>query len=181
MEGMVTLTTERLVLREWRDEDAGPLYELASDAAVGPAAGWPQHRDERESMYIIQTVLRRPDSYAVTFKGDGSLVGAIAFKDHSSSDLVQGDSERELGYWIGRPYWGRGFATEAVRVMLAYGRDELCLSCIWAGHYAGNLASRRVMEKCGLSYVRTRAGVPVPLLGPDVLRDEDLLVLEFGS
>ena len=45
---MVTITTERLALREWRDEDAGPLYELARDAAVGPAAGWPPHRDEQD-------------------------------------------------------------------------------------------------------------------------------------
>lgn len=175
------IVSKRLILRAWRDEDAAALFALASDPAIGPAAGWPPHKDAGESLGIIRAVLRVPESYAIELAENRELVGAIALKDASSSDLVRGDAERELGYWVGAPYQGRGYATEAVRALLGHGFRDLALTRIWAEHYAGNLGSRRVMEKCGLAYAFTREHVPLPHLGTDEYRDAGVLFIDRAS
>ena len=73
--------------------------------------------------------------------------------------------ELELGYWIGRPYWGHGYATEAACALIKRGFDELELSCIRAAYYDGNDRSSRVLEKLGFRYERTEHDVDCPLLG----------------
>lgn len=177
------IETKRLTLRAWEDSDAAALYALASDPEVGPRAGWPAHTSEAESLETIRSVLRGPESYAVTLRvadGDadpGTLIGAIALKTSENSRFVTAPTEYEVGYWVGRPYWGRGYAPEAMAALIAHARSDLGATAIWAGHYAGNVQSRRVMEKCGLAYVRTDRGVDVPLLGET--RDEDVLRLDL--
>jgi ribosomal-protein-alanine N-acetyltransferase len=87
-------------------------------------------------------------SYAITVTCDGSLVGAIG--------LRPGPSEHEnIGYWIGRPYWNRGYATAAAQTVIVLAFDFLDLDELTASHLARNPASRRVMEKCGMRLLRT--------------------------
>ena len=74
------LETKRLQLRPWLAEDAGWLYEYAKDPAVGPAAGWPAHRDIEESRALICTVLNGPACYAICEKVCGHPIGAIELK-----------------------------------------------------------------------------------------------------
>ena len=74
------------------------------------------------------------------------LVGAISLR------LELGHERAELGYWIGVPYWGRGYATEAAGAMVGYGFNELGLNRIHARHLARNPASGRVLEKAGLTH-----------------------------
>ncbi len=165
------LETERLALRPWDDRDAPALYRLACDPAVGLPAGWPAHTDEAESLRVIREVLRGPESYAICLRGEdaaggpaGTLVGAIALMGPSASDLAEGPDEYEIGYWVGRPFWGRGYMREAARRLIDHARDDLGARAIWGAHYVGNGRSHRVMEKCGLAYVRTDRSVDVPLL-----------------
>ncbi len=88
--------------------------------------------------------------FAVVLKESDDLVGAIGL-------TVSSDHARaELGYWIGVPYWGRGYATEAAREVLRYGFEQLWLHRIYAAHFATNPASGRVLEKVGMSYEGTR-------------------------
>jgi len=85
-------------------------------------------------------------TYAIT-ELDGVLVGAIGLRPHPA--------EREnLGYWIGRPYWARGYATAAARAMIAIAFALLDLDAVSASHLARNPASGRVMEKCGMRLLR---------------------------
>ena len=174
------IETERLVLRAWEDADAAALFALASDPEIGPRAGWPAHTSEAASLETIRNVLRGPESYAVVLRvadGEapaGTLVGAIALKD---GRFVTAPTEYEIGYWIGRPYWGRGYAPEAMAALIEHARRDLGATAIWAGYYVGNAQSRRVMEKCGLTYVRTDHDVDVPLLNE--VRDEDVMRSEL--
>ena len=118
------LHTDRLDLRPWREGDAAELFELARDPRIGPSAGWPAHSSVEESAAVIRDVLMMPDSFAVVERASGALVGAMALKHPEISEMA-GPGEAELGYWIGVPYWGRGYATEAARAAVAYGFDEL--------------------------------------------------------
>lgn len=142
------LRTERLVLRGFEASDAERVQELAAEREVavntmniphpypeGGAAAWIAAQDEK------------PDPDDVRFAiDDGQLVGSIGLR-------VQRNFERaELGYWIGKPFWGRGYATEAVSAVIRYGFEELHLHRIYAGYFHRNERSARVMVKNGMTY-----------------------------
>ncbi len=159
------IETERLILRPWTEDDAGALYQYARDPAVGPAAGWPVHTSVENSREIIRDVLSAPETYAVVPRGTGTPVGSIGLIAPQTSHTGIGPDERELGYWIGVPFWGRGLIPEAVRALLRRCFLELGCSAVWCGYYDGNRKSRRVQEKCGFRFHHTEEDKPCPLMG----------------
>ena len=156
------LETERLILRPWCDDDAPDLYIYASDPEVGPSAGWSPHTSVENSREIIRAVLSAPDTFAVCLKENGKPIGSIGFH---RNDLAEDDDEYELGYWIGKPFWGQGLIPEAAHEMLRYAFEDLKMNRIWCGYYDGNEKSRRVQEKLGFVYQRKTEGIEVSLLG----------------
>jgi len=156
------METERLILRRWEESDAEELYRYASDPAVGPSAGWPPLRSVGESREAIRNVLCGAEAYALCLKPEGSPIGAIELKLNSHADLAWGDDECELGYWIGKPFWGRGLVPEAAEELLRHAFEELGMRKVWCGYYEGNGKSRRVQEKLGFRYQWTSEEVDVP-------------------
>lgn len=150
------LTTGRLVLRAWRETDAASLYKYAKDPAIGSAAGWPPHVSEEDSLNVIRTVFSAPETYAIVLKSTGEPVGSVGllFGEASHVAGIRAD-EAEIGYWIGRPYWGQGLIPEAVRCLLRRCFEELGMTAVWGCHYDGNTKSRRVMDKCGFRFHHT--------------------------
>lgn len=141
------LTTPRLLLRPWVDGDAEALFSLASDPAIGPAAGWTPHRSVEESREIIRTILSAPGTYAILGRRDGILRGSCGLFPTRTAEA--GDSELEIGYWVGQQFWGRGIAPEAVERLLELGFAGSGTTRIWCAYFDGNERSRRCMEKCG--------------------------------
>ncbi|MGN0604054.1 MAG: GNAT family N-acetyltransferase [Oscillospiraceae bacterium] len=158
-------TTERLILRPWRETDAESLYEYAKDPDIGPPAGWPAHTSVENSLEIIRSVLSAEETYAVCLKEDNKAIGSIGLILSGSTDMTDKDDECELGYWIGKPFWGKGYIPEAARRLLLHGFEDLGMTTIWCGYYDGNTKSKRVQEKLGFRYHHTCDSVPVPLLG----------------
>lgn len=158
------LETKRLVLRHWEDSDARSLYEYAKDPAIGPIAGWPPHKSVEESLHIIRTVFTGAECYAICEKGSNQAIGAIELKLKGHTDLTDRDDECELGYWLGKPFWGRGYMPEAAAELLRRGFEDLGMNAIWCGYYDGNAQSKRVQEKLGFVYHHTCPDVPVPLM-----------------
>ena len=158
----MNLKTERLLLRPWHEEDAEDLYLYAKDPDVGPPAGWPAHTDVEHSRRIIETVLSAPETFAVCLKEDGEPIGSIGLH---RNDLAEEDDEYELGYWIGKPFWGRGLIPEASREVLRYAFEDLGMSRIWCGYYDGNEKSGRVQAKLGFVYQHSTEGIEVKPLG----------------
>ena len=137
------IVTERLILRPWQESDAESLYKYARDPAIGPIAGWPPHTSVEDSLNVIRS--------AGIMSGEGL---------HSAE--MKAD-EGEIGYWIGRPYWGQGLIPEAVRCLLQRCFEDLGMSAVWCGYYDGNTKSRRVMDKCGFRFHHTEEGNTSPL------------------
>lgn len=158
------LQTERLTLRKWKESDAESLYEYAKDPDVGPIAGWPPHQSVEESLSVIKEVFNGAECYAICEKGSDIAIGAIELKLNGHTDMTERDDECELGYWLGKPFWGRGYMPEAARELLRRGFEELGMTTIWCGYYDGNYKSKRVQEKVGFVYHHTCNEVPVPLL-----------------
>lgn len=158
------LETERLILRPWREADAEDLYRYASDPEVGPPAGWPPHTSVENSREIIQTVLSKPEIYAVCLKDSGPI-GSIGLHLRGSTDMTDRDDECELGYWIGKPFWGQGLIPEAARELLRHAFEDLGMGAVWCGYYEGNEKSRKVQTKLGFQYRYKTEDLSVPLMG----------------
>ena len=158
------LITQRLILRPWEERDAESLFEYAKDPDVGPIAGWPAHNSVEESREVIRDVLSGEETYAVCLKTDGKAIGAISLKLKGHTDLTDREDECEMGYWIGKPFWGRGIMPEAAAEMLRHAFEDIGMTKVWIAYYEGNAKSRRVQEKCGFRYQWKSEDVDVPLL-----------------
>ncbi len=150
-----TLKTARLILRPWRETDAESLYEYARDPLVGPISGWPVHTSVENSREIIRDILSAERTWAVTVRPSDEAVGSIGLKVGTASNLLLPADEAEIGYWIGQPFWGRGYIPEATREVIRYAFDDLGMEVLWCGWFDGNDKSRRVGEKCGFRHLRT--------------------------
>ena len=158
------LKTERLILRPWEESDAQSLFECAKDPDVGPIAGWPPHKSMEESLGVIKNGFNSKECYAICEKDNNIAIGAIELKLKGHTDMTDKEDECELGYWLGKPFWGRGYMPEAAKELIRHGFEDLKMSTIWCGYYDGNEKSKRVQEKVGFVYHHTCADVPVPLL-----------------
>jgi [ribosomal protein S5]-alanine N-acetyltransferase len=155
MEPYPTLRTERLLLREFVPEDAPDVRKLAGAREVarttrpiphpypeGEAERWiSTHRAAFETGEAVH--------FAVVTREGGELVGGVTLV------ISEGDDRAHPTYWIGVPYWGRGYATEAAREVVRYAFEDLDLHLVHAAHFGSNPASGRVMQKVGMSYEGT--------------------------
>lgn len=159
------LETQRLVLRPWEESDAAELFRYASDSRIGPIAGWPPHQSIEESRAIIRDVFSAPETYAVVLKETGLPVGCVGLLFGENGTAPLPDSEAEVGYWIGVPYWGQGLIPEAVDELCRHGFEDLKLTGLWCVCDDTNGNSRRVQEKCGFVYHHTVENAPCELMG----------------
>ena len=116
----MNMETERIILRPWQDSDAEALFKYASDPEVGPRAGWPPHKSVEESLEIIRTVFNTEGMWAVIWKETGQPIGCVGYLPASASNLKIAEDQAEVGYWIARPFWGKGICTEALQMVIDY-------------------------------------------------------------
>jgi ribosomal-protein-alanine N-acetyltransferase len=149
------LVTARLVLRAFAPADAAEVQRLAGDLAVAEHTLLPHpYADGVAEAWIAGRRAAYEGgaeaSFAIARIDDGALVGAIALA------LEPQCASARLGYWLGRPYWGRGYASEAAAAVVAHGFETLGLERIWAPRFRGNAAAARVLEKVGLAHEGSR-------------------------
>lgn len=141
-----TLATERLVLRQFDPGDAVDVFAYARNPAVGPMAGWAPHRTVEESRAIVQHFIHCGDVWAIVEKKTGRVIGSIGLHCDRKREV---EGARMLGYVLGEPYWGQGFATEAAQAVLTFAFEQKGCTVLSAYHYPGNARSRRVIKKLG--------------------------------
>ena len=148
------LLTDRLILRSLTLEDAADVQRLASDPDVASTTDVTEQPCEDETAEEwIQWCHKEFEkgtiaNFAITLRTDETLIGTVGlvFRIH----LPYNDAS--LGYWIGKPYWNCGYATEAAKAMVAYGFREHDIDLIYADYAKRNPASGRVMQKIGMHY-----------------------------
>lgn len=144
------IETLRLRLRGFDLGDAQAVQRLASDAEIaattlsiphpypeGAAAEW-----IRKGQELIEQGSGLP--LAITLREGDALIGSIGLS------INEKHRHAEMGYWIGLPYWGSGYATEAARALLTYAFERIDLNRVFAHHMVHNAASERVLEKLGM-------------------------------
>lgn len=145
------IETPRLILREIDLYDAYDMYEYAKLPNVGPTAGWKPHSSLSETKETIKFFLGKkrygqPGVFAITLKDNDKMIGTVELHTYTR------DFKAELGYTINPKYWGKGYAAEASKYVIAWGFEKLNLVRIECTAFASNKQSNRVCEKLGLRY-----------------------------
>jgi [ribosomal protein S5]-alanine N-acetyltransferase len=151
---MQTLFTEHLLLRLFQLTDAPAVETLAGDAEVARTTNMPHPYPPGGARDFITAgheaaAQGQGHPFAIVRRTDNQLVGCISLL------LTAAHHRAELGYWIGRPYWGQGYATEAGTRIVRYAFEERQLNRVMAHAMHRNRASTRVMEKLGMTYEGT--------------------------
>jgi RimJ/RimL family protein N-acetyltransferase len=140
------LMTERLVLRAPRIEDAKTVAALANDRRIAEnTLRIPHPYKQADALQWIAATNTRPGEATFLIWRADDIVGACGFD-------LRGGSAPEIGYWLGAPFWGNGYATEAVRALVDYAFTTGAHDELHAGARVSNPASRRVLEKCGFQW-----------------------------
>jgi len=135
------LETKRLALRAPQLEDAKTVAMLANDRRIAENTAripHPYREADAESFFASANTPAGDAQFLITLR-DGTIMGACG--------LMLQDETPELGYWLGVPYWGKGYATEALHALIDYAFTDLGHAALQAGARVTNPASRRVLEK----------------------------------
>ncbi len=143
------METERLILDRIRETDKEDYFNSISHNKKVLETFVCRYAESLET-FDFSTYLGRDDLFAIRLKETGRLIGIILYFDET-------DGACEIGYGIGPAHWNKGYVTEAVKRFLAYLFDEKGMHTVTASYFTGNDASRRVMEKCGMTYLRFSA------------------------
>lgn len=155
------IESELLILRPYVFSDAPTAQKLGNDKAVAETTFIPYpYTSEKVENWIENhaALIENGEAYplAVILKDEMQLIGTMTIR------IDKTHNKGELAYWVGKEFWGKGFATEASKMMIEFGFNDLNLNRIWAPVMSKNKASGKVMEKVGLRYEGT--------LKQDVLR-----------
>lgn len=150
---MSILTTDRLILRPFREGDAAMMYRnWTSDENVARYCHWRKHENLDTTVWLLNMYLDEAASgfgyrWAITEKGNDEPIGAV-----DVVGITDDNKTAEIGYVLSKKYWGKGYITEVCKAVI----DELFrngFTKITAAHHVDNPASGRVMEKCGMRFV----------------------------
>ncbi len=145
------METKRLQLRRFKLDDVQDVYAYAKDPEVGPNAGWKPHTSVAHSKTIIEEhFLKQPHGFAIVDQATNKVIGSIGLTKKPFRKVY------ELGYSLGKDYWGQGLMSEAVQVMMEYGFDKLLAKQIVAKTHKDNARSERVLVKIGFEFYKFR-------------------------
>jgi RimJ/RimL family protein N-acetyltransferase len=159
------LSTERLELRPLSLSDSRRIAALAGDYEVARMTVLPHPFTHAMAQDLVTRASRAnlDDEawFAVELADDGPI-GLLSFSP-------DGDLAPEVSFWIGRPYWGRGYMTEALSAAMRWAKGEWGRRCITARHFVGNPAATRVLGRCGFLHTGRAEMRPCPARGEAVL------------
>ena len=143
-----TLETVRLKLRPYAEADIAELLPLIGTREVAATTLRIAHPYTEQDAKDFLKLAEEPGRLwlAATLRSDGRQIGGIGLR------IDEQHQHAELGYWLGTPYWGQGYVTEAAREMLRYGFEDLKLHRIFASHFKHNPASGRILVKLGMRH-----------------------------
>ena len=145
--------TPRLTLRPWRETDLEDFHEYCRVDGVGQMAGWLPHENTDISKAILDKFIADKKTFALEY--DGKVIGSLGLEKYRADKFPRLNYQRgrAIGYVLSKEYWGQGLMPEAVQAVIEYAFHTLRLDFLFVGHFDWNNQSRRVIEKCGFSYI----------------------------
>jgi [ribosomal protein S5]-alanine N-acetyltransferase len=152
----LTIATARTVLRPIEPRHADELFEHASDPEVARMMSWHAHADRAETAEYVERCIAdrlRQTDLVWAIEHAGKAIGTVGFGGIKWTFRAWRIDRAELGYWIGRPFWGRGIVSEVAAAVATWGFGTLGLHKITIGCIDGNVASQRIIEKLGFRFL----------------------------
>lgn len=153
----LTIETERLILRPFKQSDLDDFYEYASVEGVGEMAGWKHHENKEKSQSILDLFINEDKTFAIVLKENNKVIGSLGVEEYGMEQALSEFFDyqgREIGYVLSKDYWGKGLMPEAVKAVIDYLFNVLKLDFITCGYYEFNNQSKKVQEKCGFKPYR---------------------------
>lgn len=152
----LVIDTPRLQLRPLVVGDADGLFPLAADPEVAKMMSWDAHRDRGDTVAFLERMVATRDEgssvgWAIVF--EGKPVGVISLDGIRWEFRAWRTDRAELGYWLGKPYWGQGLMSEAATAALRFAFETLGLHKVTIGCVEGNAGSRAIIEKLGFRFL----------------------------
>jgi len=149
---LLTIKTDRLILREIHRGDANDMFDYSKKSNVGPNAGWEPHTTPSDSINIIDMFHRNKEKgalgvWSIVEMESGKMIGTIELHGYKPAHRA------ELGYVLHPDYWGQGLMVEACKAVLKFGFEYLGLKRIDCNAFSSNHQSIRVCEKLGMTYI----------------------------
>lgn len=159
--GTSLIETNRLILRKFKMSDANDVFKnWGSDTKVNKYLSWKTHESVKDAEEIINLWISQYDedtyNWVIVLKDVDEAIGNI-----SIVKLEEKNEACEIGYCISSKYWNKGITTEAFKAVIKYLFEEVKLNRICAKHDVDNVASGRVMQKCGMTYEGTLREVQI--------------------
>lgn len=142
------IETERLILRPLREDDAADAFEWLGDPVVNRYMPYPLYKDVAQARKWIASIAEEENEFGFVLKETGKMIGSGSVTWDPSKNAY------DLGYNLARAYWGQGYATEAARAMLCWARTALNARDFTSAHVTANVASGKVLQKCGFRFER---------------------------
>lgn len=153
---MNTLKGDRIVLRNWKENDYNDLFEYASLPDIGPVVGWQPHKDINESKEIIKKFINDDDVYALELIEENKIIGSVGFHNRNFDQKYDNVKKREITIVINPMYWNNGYAYEASNILIDYAFDKLGLDMVWMCCNINNNKSKKICNKQHYRYICTK-------------------------
>lgn len=153
----LTIETERLILRPWKQTDLDDFFEYASVDGVGEMAGWKHHENKEESQSILDLFINDDRTFAIVLKDNNKVIGSLGVEKYGMEKVLSEFFDyqgREIGFVLSKDYWGKGLMPEAVKAVIDYLFNVANLDFLTCGYYEFNNQSKKVQEKCGFKPYR---------------------------
>lgn len=152
----LVLDTPRLHLRPLELGDADALFQFASDPEVSKMMSWDPHKDRSDTVGFLERMRAAYDAgtgmgWAIVH--EGAVAGVISVEGIRWEFRAWRMDKAEIGYWLGRPHWGKGLMSEAATAVLRWSFETLGLHKVTIGCVEGNEASRAIIEKLGFRFL----------------------------
>lgn len=148
--GKHNITTDRIILRNFKVDDLKDLYEYCSQDGVGEMAGWPKHTSLSYSKRVLNHYMGNKNLFAVVYKENNKVIGHISVNNDSEDGR---EDTKELGYVLNKNYWNRGLMTEAVKTVLQELFEKWTgINYVYACCFQSNISSQKLIEKCGFKF-----------------------------
>jgi len=147
------METQRLILRRWCLDDLNDYYEYAQNPNVGSMSGWKPHTSKDESLTHLKSFIGNDEVWAIVLKENGKVIGHLKiYPDENRGKFSKRNGAKYINYALSEKFWNTGYMTEAVARAVKYAFDEMNVELLTAVHFPHNIASKRVLEKCGFEY-----------------------------
>lgn len=153
---LVSLETERLVLRNYKLSDLENYYDYVSMENVGPRCGWNPYTSIEKAKERLIIESSKPHQFAITLKGTDKVIGSVELmqaKTERYGQFEMAENAKEIGFLLSNKYWGQGIMPEAAKAVMKYAFETLEVPEIFISHAEANLQSGKVQDKLGFKII----------------------------